>query len=108
MSTSGDVYSYGILLLEILTGKRPVDDIFKDGLSLRKFVEIAFSDRIITIVDPLMPLAEEESKTHECLVSIAKIGLACSHELARERLNMSDLVTTMHTIRDAYIGTRVH
>ncbi|XP_073103354.1 probable LRR receptor-like serine/threonine-protein kinase At3g47570 [Elaeis guineensis] len=51
---------YGILLLEILTGKRPVDDIFKDGLSLRKFVEIAFSDRIITIVDPLMPLAEEE------------------------------------------------
>ena len=55
-----------------------------------------------------MPLAEEESKTHECLVSIVKIGLACSHKLARERLNMSAVATTMHTIRDAYFGTRVH
>ncbi|XP_073104016.1 uncharacterized protein [Elaeis guineensis] len=108
VSTSGDVYSYGILLLEMLTGKRPVDDMFKDGLSLRKFVEIAFPDRIITIVDPLMPLVEKESKTYECLASIAKIGLACSHKLVRERLNMSDVATTMHTIRAAYLGTRVH
>nr|XP_019710018.1 receptor kinase-like protein Xa21 [Elaeis guineensis] len=108
VSTSGDVYSYGILLLEMLTGKRPVDDMFKDGLSLRKFVEIAFPDRIITIVDPLMPLVEKESKTYECLASIAKIGLVCSHKLVRERLNMSDVATTMHTIRAAYLGTRVH
>ncbi|TYI07959.1 hypothetical protein ES332_A10G263000v1 [Gossypium tomentosum] len=34
LSTNGDVYSYGILLLEMLTGKRPTNERFKEGLSL--------------------------------------------------------------------------
>lgn len=108
VSTSGDVYSYGILLLEMLTGKSPLDNMFKDGLSLRKFVEIAFPERVMAIMDPLMPLAEDESKTRECLISMARIGLSCSNGSARERLNISDVATTMHAIRDAYLGTRVH
>ena len=33
-STSGDVYSFGILLLEMLVGKKPTDEMFKEGLSL--------------------------------------------------------------------------
>ncbi|PRQ60888.1 putative protein kinase RLK-Pelle-LRR-XII-1 family [Rosa chinensis] len=34
VSTYGDVYSYGILLLEMLTGKRPTDDMFTDDTNL--------------------------------------------------------------------------
>ncbi|KAL2657575.1 hypothetical protein AAZV13_04G188700 [Glycine max] len=37
-STHGDVYSFGILLLEMFTAKRPTVEIFKEGLSLSKFV----------------------------------------------------------------------
>ncbi|XP_058217018.1 putative receptor-like protein kinase At3g47110 [Rhododendron vialii] len=40
VSTLGDVYSNGILLLEMFTGKRPTDDIFKDGLSICDFVSM--------------------------------------------------------------------
>ncbi|XP_052876312.1 probable LRR receptor-like serine/threonine-protein kinase At3g47570 [Gossypium arboreum] len=43
LSTNGDVYSYGILLLEMLTGKRPTNERFKEGLSLHNcFLDALF------------------------------------------------------------------
>lgn len=41
-STCGDVYNFGVLLLEILTGKRPTDPIFENGLSIINLVERSF------------------------------------------------------------------
>ncbi|KAJ0103290.1 hypothetical protein Patl1_06569 [Pistacia atlantica] len=32
VSPEGDVYSYGILLLEMITGKRPTDEMFNEEL----------------------------------------------------------------------------
>ncbi|KAK6152517.1 hypothetical protein DH2020_015152 [Rehmannia glutinosa] len=40
-SPDGDVYSFGILLLEMFTGKRPTDTAFKDGLNLHNHVKMA-------------------------------------------------------------------
>ena len=47
----GDVFSFGVLLLEMFTGKAPTDAMFVDGLTLQGFVEIAFPEKLMDIVD---------------------------------------------------------
>ncbi|XP_008244159.2 PREDICTED: probable LRR receptor-like serine/threonine-protein kinase At3g47570 [Prunus mume] len=64
VSILGDVYSYGILLLEMFTGKRPTDDMFKDGLSIHQFTAMAFPDHVMDIVEPSL-LSETDDENDE-------------------------------------------
>ncbi|XP_030924651.1 LRR receptor-like serine/threonine-protein kinase EFR [Quercus lobata] len=53
VSIYGDVYSYGILLLEMFIGKRPTDNIFKDNLNLHDFVTRAMPEQVQRANDPI-------------------------------------------------------
>ncbi|XP_058110871.1 probable LRR receptor-like serine/threonine-protein kinase At3g47570 [Magnolia sinica] len=119
-STQGDVYSYGILLLEMITGKGPTDDMFKDNLSLHHFAKLALAEGVMEIVDPQLILEEAEviqdnenqintrNRMHDCLISMVKIGVLCSTESPRKRMQMRDVVAEMHTIKDLFLGVMIH
>ncbi|XP_024022659.1 putative receptor-like protein kinase At3g47110 [Morus notabilis] len=63
-SKQGDVYSYGILVLEMFTGRRPTDEMFKDDFNLHNFVKMALPERLVRIVDSsLLPTEVEENAT---------------------------------------------
>ncbi|XP_052880937.1 probable LRR receptor-like serine/threonine-protein kinase At3g47570 [Gossypium arboreum] len=111
LSTKGDVYSFGILLLEMFTGKRPTDEGFKEGLSLHNFVKEALPERVTDIIDPILlqERIERESLNENslgsdrdlrCWNSIFEIGLTCSSKSPHERIDMSDVVTKLCKIRD--------
>ncbi|XP_030963675.1 putative receptor-like protein kinase At3g47110 [Quercus lobata] len=117
VSTYGDVYSYGILLLEMFTSKRPIDNIFQDGLNLHDFVKAALPRQVIDITDPLLLSwkSEEGEATmiditcnegqngspiiQNCLIVILGIGVSCSVELPSERMNIGAVIIGLRSIQ---------
>ena len=53
-STEGDVYSYGVLVLEMFTGRMLTYDMFKDGLNLHNFVKMTLPKRLAQVVDQML------------------------------------------------------
>ncbi|XP_020420966.1 putative receptor-like protein kinase At3g47110 [Prunus persica] len=109
VSTNGDVYSFGILLLEMFAGKRPTDDMFNGDLNLHTYVKMAFPNRVMEIVDSTLfeggTSERRVQKIEVCLNSIFRIGIECSAESPTDRLkNISDAASELHSIRDVLLG----
>ena len=114
-SAQGDIYSFGVLVLEVLTGRRPTEDVFKDGHNLHNHVNTSLPDNLPEIVDPnILPRefdhADQEDLDHldpnvkQCLLSLFAIGLACSVESPKERMNMVDVTRELNHIRKAFFA----
>ncbi|TVU33047.1 hypothetical protein EJB05_24828, partial [Eragrostis curvula] len=97
VSMSGDIFSYGILLLELFTAKRPTDGAFKEGFSLHQYVEMALPHKATDIIDQSLFLtnhsgAYKPDKNNRPEIDIAGItsaltvGIQCSKEEPTERM----------------------
>ncbi|CBI30405.3 unnamed protein product, partial [Vitis vinifera] len=89
VSALGDTYSYGILLLEMFTGKRPTESMFSDQLNLHNFVKMALPERIADIIDPFF------------------LSISCSLESPRERMAITEAIKELQLIRKILLGNGV-
>lgn len=93
-----DIYSFGIVLLEILTGKRPV--MFTQDEDIVKWVKKQLQRGQVTeLLEPgLLELDPESSEWEEFLLGI-KVGLLCTATDPLDRPTMSDVVFMLEGCR---------
>ena len=115
VSTNGDIYSYGVLVLEMVTGKRPTDSTFGQGLSLREYVELALHNRMMDVIDMRLSLslenelqdAGEGDSSHkrntDCLIALLRLGLSCSEEMPSCRMPTGDIIKELLAIKGSIL-----
>ncbi|XP_008790142.2 putative leucine-rich repeat receptor-like serine/threonine-protein kinase At2g24130 isoform X2 [Phoenix dactylifera] len=108
-STKGDVYSFGILVLEIVTRKRPTDDMFIEGLSLQMWVKNHYHDQLENVIDYFL-MQDLQDKSPEvrnmwevAIVELLELGLICTQEAPSTRPTMLDAADDLDRLKH-YLG----
>ncbi|POO02958.1 Tyrosine-protein kinase [Trema orientale] len=86
-----DIYSYGVVLLELLTGKTPVQALDQGG-DLVTWVRNYIQKHTLLpgLLDPRVNLEEETTVSH--MISVLKIALHCTSMSPSERPTMREVV----------------
>jgi hypothetical protein len=101
VSTRGDVYNFGVLLLQMVTGCSPTDEKLKDGTTLHDYVDRAFSGRIHEVIDPHI-LQDDSNATYvmeRCVIPLVRIGISCSMASPKARPEMGQVCNEILRIK---------
>lgn len=97
------------MLLELLSGKNPMDESFEGDQSLVNWISQGFQkNEIMEVIDPklkgLIDIsgAQLHSKL-DCFTKIVEVGLACTRYAAGERINMRNVLRLLKEANDILV-----
>ncbi|XP_042035004.1 putative receptor-like protein kinase At3g47110 [Salvia splendens] len=99
VSTQGDVYSFGIMLLELFTGKKPTDDMFDGEMRLKEWVSESLQENSVPIAPVFLSSEDRDLCAKEqCVLSIFELAMKCLATTPHERINMIEAANTLQRI----------
>ncbi|KAK3439116.1 hypothetical protein EUGRSUZ_C03758 [Eucalyptus grandis] len=102
VSYKGNLYDFSILLLEVITRKKPTGEMFNADLSLRQWVDAAIPKRVLDIMDSKILCTKYEDPTllkfNSIVFLILELRLECSKDLLEEIMDMKIVVIKLSKI----------
>ncbi|CAN6172829.1 unnamed protein product [Urochloa humidicola] len=105
-STQGDVYSFGVMLLELITGKRPTDVIFQEGLTLHDWVKRHYPHDVGEVIaqswltDAASAVAADERLMADVMVELIDLGLECTQHSPSARPTMVEVCHEITVLKE--------
>ncbi|KAH9716274.1 protein kinase domain-containing protein [Citrus sinensis] len=105
VSTNRDVYSFGIMLIETFTQKKPTDEIFIGEMTLKRWVNDLLPISIMEVVDANLLRHEDKHfvAKEQCMSFVFNLAMKCTVESAEQRINAKEIVTGLLKIRDSLL-----
>lgn len=92
LTTASDVYGYGVLLLEIVTGQQAIDHMRSEEMNLIRWVKPRFKkEGVERIVDP--KLGNDYNK--ETMSVMTEVALMCAASSKNDRPSMKEVLTLL-------------
>ncbi|KAL3688995.1 hypothetical protein R1sor_015304 [Riccia sorocarpa] len=101
-----DAYAFGVVLLELLTGKYVVDPEFHEGTKLVTWVETNIKceqDLLNKVLDSRL-LEVNESYIVQEMILVMKVAMFCVKTLPSERPTMTEVVTMLKQATDSRLS----
>nr|XP_023874198.1 receptor kinase-like protein Xa21 [Quercus suber] len=105
VSTRGDVYSYGIMIMETFTRKKPTDELFSGEMNLKRWVNESLHGSIVNVADATLLQREDEHYAikEQCIAAILNLALDCTTDSPEERADMTHIVPRLKKIRVMFL-----
>ncbi|KAL9156130.1 hypothetical protein ABFS82_09G052700 [Erythranthe guttata] len=108
VSTWCDVYSYGVMVMETFTRKRPSDEMFGGDLTLKSWVQSSLNNESSSEVIDANLLNLENGhgfeKKVQCVSSILELALNCCAESSGDRITMNEALAKLQKIKDRFVN----